>query len=172
MLAAANDLVRKDIQDQASHTALVTNHPSSLYYASLLGLTETMEYLQGAGVELNGIGGKYGSALQAAAVNNHSCAVEFLVRHRANVNIPGGKFGSAVAGAASQGHESIVKLLLDLSQYLHGWVVGQMEIGAETVTTSSRATTRLFQQPQGQGDSAVDGESKAGSRTLPALRRL
>ena len=106
---------------------------SSLYYASLLGLTETLKYLQGEGVELNEKGGKYGSALQAAAVNNHSPAVEFLLRHKANVNISGGEFGSAVAGAASQGHESVVKLLLD-----HG---AEFKVAKEDGITALYTTT-------------------------------
>jgi ankyrin repeat protein len=92
------------------------NHPSPLYYASLLGLIKTMEYLQIQGLDLNRRGGKYGSALQAAAVNNHEHAVKFLLKHRADVNIPGGEFGSAIAGAAANGSTKdsavVVQLLI------------------------------------------------------------
>jgi ankyrin repeat protein len=92
------------------------NYPSPLYYASLLGFTETLEYLRIQGLDLNARGGKYGSALQAAAVNNRKHTVEFLLKHGANVNISGGEFGSAIAGAASNGtasnSEAIIQLLI------------------------------------------------------------
>ncbi|MCJ1396183.1 hypothetical protein MMC18_009072 [Xylographa bjoerkii] len=77
------------------------DHPSPLYYASLLGLFEALKRLQNQGLDLNAKGGKYGSALQAAAVYDHKDLVTLLLENGANVNITGGEFGSAIVGAAA-----------------------------------------------------------------------
>lgn len=85
-----------------------------LYYASLFGLVETMYFLLNeASVDLDTIGGPYGTALQAACVQGHMSAVRFLIDHGANPAVVAGEFGSALHAAAHNNRESVAQFLID-----------------------------------------------------------
>ena len=73
---------------------------SSLYYASLLGFTETVQYLHSQGADLNAEDGKFGSALNAAVAGNHESVINYLIGHGASLE-PHTKHYSAVWVAAS-----------------------------------------------------------------------
>ena len=89
------------------------SYPSPLFYASLWGITETMQFLIDQREDVNHIGGLYGSPLSAAAAHGHQDAVSLLIEKGANVNIMGGMFGTAVQTAAARGKAKIVEYLLD-----------------------------------------------------------
>jgi ankyrin repeat protein len=72
------------------------------YYASILGLVETLEYLQSNGVDVNVEGGHFGNALQASAARGNDHVVEFLLKQKAEVNLQGGKYGTAIVAAAAE----------------------------------------------------------------------
>lgn len=88
-------------------------YPSPLFYASLWGITETMQFLIDKGEDINHIGGLYGSPLGAAAAHGHQDAVTLLIEKHANVNIVGGLYGTAVQTAAAQGKAKILEILLE-----------------------------------------------------------
>ena len=47
-------------------------YPNSLYYASLLGMYETIKYLLGCGMDVSITGGVRATPLQAAASTGHT----------------------------------------------------------------------------------------------------
>ncbi|GAB1311782.1 NACHT domain-containing protein [Madurella fahalii] len=87
---------------------------SPLYYAALYGLTEAvMLLLEQEGTDVNLTGGRYGTALQAAACKGHEGVVQMLLRHGVDVDKFGGDYGTALIGACCYGHEGCVRLLLE-----------------------------------------------------------
>lgn len=58
------------------------------------------------------MGGRYGSALQAAAATGSLEIVHRLLEEKANPNAQGGCYGSALRAASTRGHVEIVKALL------------------------------------------------------------
>jgi hypothetical protein len=89
-----------------------------LYYASLFGLSETVAFLQAQGLELDTIGGQYGTALQAACARGHITVFNFLVDCGASINTPSGEFGSAINAAAAMGNHDLVQHLINMGASL------------------------------------------------------
>ncbi len=88
--------------------------PSPLYYAALLGLVEPVRALLGLGYDVNALGGKYGTALVAAASKGDEKMVRLLVGSGADTNCFGGLvFGTPLEAACFSGSEPIVRLLLE-----------------------------------------------------------
>ena len=84
-----------------------------LYYASLLGLPLLLlELLSKEDIDINALGGHYGSALQAAAAEGHESVVKILLSKDAKSDTQNGRYGNALQAASAKGHESIVRLLL------------------------------------------------------------
>ena len=90
-------------------------YTNPLYYASLLGMFETIKYLLGCGVDINIIGGPLATPLQAAANAGHTDSVRLLLDHGADIDLMDLTygFGNALQAAAAHGHEDIVNMLLD-----------------------------------------------------------
>lgn len=65
------------------------------------------------GSEVNATGGKYGTALIAAAFCGHQDMIHLLFDSGADINITGGKYGTALIAAAFCGHQDMIHLLLD-----------------------------------------------------------
>ncbi|PNP51618.1 hypothetical protein THARTR1_07735 [Trichoderma harzianum] len=63
-------------------------------------------------IDVNAQGGRFGSALQAAAFSGQAESVKLLLEKNANVNAAGGKYGSALNAAIVSGHWNIVEILL------------------------------------------------------------
>lgn len=86
-----------------------------LYYASLLGMFETIKYLLGCGIDINITGGAFATPLQAAASSGHTDSVRLLLDHGADVDLLNltSYFGNALQAAAANGHEGVVNMLLD-----------------------------------------------------------
>ncbi|KAI9789761.1 MAG: hypothetical protein M1816_005800 [Peltula sp. TS41687] len=85
----------------------------SLYYASMLSLTEITSLLLEKGADPNRQGSVYGTALQAASKSRHETIVRLLLENGADPNLQGGEYGTALQAASRNGMETIVRLLLD-----------------------------------------------------------
>ena len=90
-------------------------YPNPLYYASLLGMNETIKYLLDCGIDINITGGIFATPLQAAASSGHTDSVRLLLDRGAEVDLLNLKsgFGIALQAAAARGHEDVVNMLLD-----------------------------------------------------------
>ncbi|KAI1169447.1 ankyrin repeat-containing domain protein [Nemania sp. FL0916] len=64
-------------------------------------------------INVNAVGGLFGSALQAAAYFGKTKTVELLLQKGADVNVRGGKYGSALNAAIFRGFWNIVEMLLE-----------------------------------------------------------
>jgi ankyrin repeat protein len=64
-------------------------------------------------IDVNAKGGKYGSALQAAAYAGQPESVKLLIQKGADVNAQGGEYKNALNAATIWGYWDIVKILLD-----------------------------------------------------------
>ncbi|KAH8825522.1 ankyrin repeat-containing domain protein [Flagelloscypha sp. PMI_526] len=83
-----------------------------LFYATDSGIAH-LELLIENGADVNMRGGRYGSALQAAASRGDLNVVRFLVEKGADVNMQGGEYGSALQAAAQRGDLSIIRFLVE-----------------------------------------------------------
>lgn len=63
--------------------------------------------------DINGQGGEYGNALQAASAGGSEKVVRLLLEKRADANAQGGKYSNALYVASAGGHERVVRLLLE-----------------------------------------------------------
>ena len=110
----------------------LSNIPTSVYYASLLGLDPTLhellnsEELESATTSalllastskiskrINAPGGRYGNALQAASFSGHDIVVQMLLDRGADLNLQGGQYDYALQAALFKGHDKVVQLLLN-----------------------------------------------------------
>lgn len=101
---------------------IATHSPSAgpLYYACSLGMADLVEALLQQGSDCNILGGRYGSPLIVAIVNNKESIVELLLEHGANVNQRGGPLGrSPILWAADTGSETIFKMLANAGAAIH-----------------------------------------------------
>ena len=95
-----------------------------LYYASLLGLNESVRILLKKGADVNARGIFYRNALLAASSGGHEAVVQLLLEKGADVNAQGGYYGNALQAASSRGHGAVVQLLLENGakyQYTMRW---------------------------------------------------
>ena len=90
-----------------------------VYYASLLGLDQTLLDLndigeaEGVNMDVNAQGGRYGNALQAASSGGHDQVMQMLLEKGADVNAQGGHYGNALFAASDGGHDQMVQMLLE-----------------------------------------------------------
>ncbi|KAJ4416169.1 hypothetical protein N0V82_006929 [Gnomoniopsis sp. IMI 355080] len=84
-----------------------------IYYASLLGLTEVVDWLADQGLEVNCVGGRFGCPLQAAAARGHTEVIARLLNRNAPINQTGGLFHTALIAAAALSTPGTVGDLLD-----------------------------------------------------------
>jgi ankyrin repeat protein len=84
---------------------------SPLYYVSLKGILPAVKLLL-ANTNVNIVGGRYGTSIQAAAAEGYQDIVETLIQAKADVNIVGGEYGIAIQAAAAGGHQNIVETLI------------------------------------------------------------
>jgi ankyrin repeat protein len=83
-----------------------------LVYATMKDRLSHLRLLLQAGWDVNVQGGKYGNALQAAAVRGNDEIVELLLQSGANINAQGGEYENALQAAAHFGTDNVVKHLL------------------------------------------------------------
>ena len=90
-------------------------YPNPLYYASSLGMFETVKYLLGCGLDINITGGNLATPLQGAAYFGHTDMVRLLLDHGADADLFNftSDYSNALQAAAARGHECVVNMLLD-----------------------------------------------------------
>ncbi|KAL8957635.1 MAG: hypothetical protein Q9193_005145 [Seirophora villosa] len=116
--AFQNWLFVYDVDIGQGYDAASSQRPSSprspLYYAALVGLEHAIRMLLKSGVDINAYGGRYGTALIAAATRGNSAAVSILLDYGANVDATCDYFFStALQASAFGGFTSVVRMLLD-----------------------------------------------------------
>jgi ankyrin repeat protein len=84
---------------------------SPLYYASLKGILPAIKFLL-ADAEINIVGGRYGTAIQAATSQGYREIVRMLIEANADVNVVEGEYGTAIQAAAAMGYRDMVKMLI------------------------------------------------------------
>lgn len=94
--------------------------PDPVYYASLMGLEQTLNELLNNGQSeplaakrINAKGGRYGNALQAATRGGHVEIMHILLNKGADVNAQGGWYDNALRAASYKGCTQAVRILLD-----------------------------------------------------------
>ncbi|THY04865.1 hypothetical protein D6D03_03431 [Aureobasidium pullulans] len=65
------------------------------------------------GADVNAVGGKYGSALQAASAEGYDKVVQMLLKKGVDVSTQDGYNCRALQAASAEGHDKIVHILLD-----------------------------------------------------------
>ncbi|KAL8689775.1 MAG: hypothetical protein Q9218_004630 [Villophora microphyllina] len=85
-----------------------------LYYAAFLGLSDAVRMLLDSGVNVDAYGGKFGTALIAAASQGHEDVVEILLEYKASVDARGASvFSTALQASCYYGFLQVTKILLD-----------------------------------------------------------
>jgi len=104
------------------------------------------------GADVNARGGKYETALQAAAAKGHLETVKLLIRHGADATIEGGTFGSPLKAALRE------KKYQDVVMYRHYHVVNYLRRHLAKVDLP---VTAKVAGGSGHGSSAIlDGVSR------------
>ena len=86
---------------------------TALYYASLFGLLPAMDFLHdNEDLDINSVGGQFGTPLQAACTEGYTEAFERLVLWKADVTVRGGQFSNALNAAAYYGRIGMVKAII------------------------------------------------------------
>ncbi|KAJ5692584.1 hypothetical protein N7462_002007 [Penicillium macrosclerotiorum] len=85
---------------------------NSLYYASKLGLPSVVQKLLNQGVDINYVGGQYGSPLSGASYFGQDEVVRILLEHGSNVNVQAGTFNTPLQTACVERRTEIFHLLL------------------------------------------------------------
>lgn len=83
-----------------------------IYYASLLGLTDVVKWLEAKGLDCGCEGGHFGFPLQAAVARNNKEVVEHLLDRKVNASQRGGQFGASIIAAAAVSSPDIIEVLL------------------------------------------------------------
>ena len=143
------------------------SYPNPLFYASLWGLIECMDFLLDGGAEVNIVGGLFGSPLQAASAMGHIEAVRLLLAHGADSNLSDGasRWGFALQAAAGYGQEEILEILLQHKAQVNktGGEYGTALIAAATVpreeAVACRVIKRLIRAGADVGICAPNGET-------------
>jgi ankyrin repeat protein len=105
----ANDDKSKMPESQREITS-----PNPLFYASLLGLRDTVVYLlEETNLGANQVDQLDRTALQAAALKGQTKVVKLLLENAANVNIANREGWTPLNSASYSGHVDVVKLLLE-----------------------------------------------------------
>ncbi len=84
-----------------------------LYYLALLGILNLVRDLMNTGIDVNAQGGRYGTALAAAAYNDNINIVKLLIEAGADVNAHGGVYGTPLVAGSWNGSIGAMKLLLE-----------------------------------------------------------
>lgn len=100
--------------DSSSVRRHYNKFPAPLYYASFLGLGDTVRLLLDSGANVDAHGGYYGTPLIAAASQGHLAIVKILLNYNADINADGGwTFYTALQAASYFGYQDIAEVLLD-----------------------------------------------------------
>ena len=144
-------------------------YPNPLYYASLLGMYETIMYLLSCGMDVNVTGGPRATPLQAAASSGHMDSVKLLLDHGADIDLMDftSGFGNALQGAAAFGREGVVNMLLDrgANADLSGGDMGNCIVAAAsslTVNVPEGSVCRIIERLISAGAGIKSANKKDG----------
>ena len=100
---------------ESGHKFPIKTSATALYYASLFGLLPAMDFLHdNKHLDINSVGGQYGTPLQAVCAKGYTEAFECLLLWKPDVAIRGGQFDNALNAAAYYGRISMAKALLEV----------------------------------------------------------
>ena len=104
LFEASQDGITQDMKDLGT----------PMYYAALLNLSSIVEDIcQNDQSQLNTLGGKHGTPLQAACIEGNHLSFRILMQHGADINVEAGKCGFAIVAAARQGLKDMITALVD-----------------------------------------------------------
>ncbi|KAL2827291.1 ankyrin repeat-containing domain protein [Aspergillus pseudoustus] len=182
-------------QEEVQDSTAIKTATNPIYYACLLGLLDVVRRLHADGVDLNVVGGVYGTPLQAAIVKGHTQTVRYLLENGADLSVEAGVFSHPICAAAWAGDVEVFRLLIDrgaelsliaqeygmrpvhLATYHPGILQICLERGVDLTVGDSRGLTPLHWAAQyGNIESArilaqagVDINSEAKDRGTAAL---
>lgn len=87
-------------------------HDAACYYDE-----DAVRYLLDYGADVRAVGGKYGTALQAAAYQGNVKVAKLLLDRGADIDAQGGEYGFALQAAALSGHREIGKFFRERDSY-------------------------------------------------------
>ncbi|MCJ1463906.1 hypothetical protein MMC07_002515 [Pseudocyphellaria aurata] len=101
--------------NRALHKASAWGHQTLLegYMTGTGGHEATARFLPENGANVNGVGGRFGTALQAASRGDHKETARLLLMNWVDVNAVGGRYGTALHAASRNGHEPMARLLVE-----------------------------------------------------------
>ncbi|KAL6713255.1 hypothetical protein ACLMJK_008720 [Lecanora helva] len=144
------------------------NYPSPLFYASLWGITETMDFLiEERAQNVNHVGGLYGSPLKAAAAHGFEAATSLLLDKGADIDLESGQHGTAIQTAAALGQVKIAKTLLQHNPNVNiraGWNNETPLLAAALV--SSRRTAEEIVRLLIQAGAELDTTDPGGNTAM------
>jgi ankyrin repeat protein len=84
-----------------------------LYILSEKNLSNLVQALLDNKADVDAIGERYGSAIQAASANGHARIIRLLIDAGANINVVGGEYGNSLTAALTKSHIAVIELLLE-----------------------------------------------------------
>jgi ankyrin repeat protein len=120
------------------------NWPLITYAASARpNNVHVVEELLKRGVDPKTRGGRYGNALQAAAVNGRNKTVQLLLKSGVSPNMPGGEFRYALQAAAFKGRERTVRILVAAGARIEG---DEETLYEDAIAAAQAGTTGMHQR--------------------------
>ena len=129
------------------------------------GRKDIMLLLLDRGVDINAVGGKYGTALVAAVHGKSIDIVSLLLDRGANINMVAGECGTALATAVYGGSADMVSLLLDRGANIN-MVAGEYGTALTTAVHGGIVDMVSLLLDQGADVNAVGGDGTALSAAV------
>jgi ankyrin repeat protein len=149
---------------------------SPLYIAAEQGNKAVVVLLLDKGADVDVLGRRYGTAMQAASHNGYKEIVTLLVDRGADVNAQGGHYGNALQAASAEGHKEMVTLLLDKGANIHakgghcGSALQEASAGGHReIVTLLLDRGAEINAPDGHHGSALQEASAGGHREIVTL---
>lgn len=127
-----------------------SNPITPLYYACLFGLLPSIDFLyRSEKLNINSVGGQYGTPLQAVCAKGHKSAFDRLLEWGADVNIKAGIFGNALIAAVYHDRLEMVEVLLEHGAHINA-AAGHKPHTAVTMA-ASKGHTEMVRLLLGRG---------------------
>ena len=142
-----------------------------IYYASLAGLSESVNMMIEKNIDVNAEGGRLRSALHAASFSGHMDTVQLLLDHGADVKASG-LYGSPLCTACVTGDHRVAELLLNKGADVNACGEGEVDYGTPLQMASDRGYENLVKLllDKGANVNATSDECGASSLKLASSR--